>query len=490
MKLPKWLIIATLYSPFATAIICDPSLGTSINAQDCLIAVRVLTTRVRLHSPQDTNFNDAQVFVHNSNGDPRYSMPQGAQFGSCGVGIDITNVRSAVSSWSQLTHQMRGLAAACPEGSSTLGQRGQGGLAQFNGFSIIIVDPGQGMRNIVGTCMATRPPHTVPLHFQLTERICGFQSVAGLIPQPDTAQLPTPPALFPLGLGLNNQGWISYRVRGQWLWNTDAWSPIFGNVFEPPMITRRLLVLLSGGVPQITAQLAYFSRIIPRVMGPAWIQQPNGARWHFHGAWGARGSSIWLPVLGDMTNLQAVINRYDWVLIELMAIPAAQSPWTPGLQQARPLLAPPPHLRLALTITRELSATSTTRLLEATDSTAMALGSAAAAISDDDPSISSASGMLDDVSQITIANGSDELNDTLDSTDNQRLAMANAPAQPLAINSGSYLPFQAAQTTSRAGLRVTLRVTPSRSSTFNLPEPSITREYGGERPSKRPRPNP
>ena len=206
-------------------------------------------------------------------------------------------------------------------------------------FIFIVVDPGQGMRNIVGTCLIPRPPHTQGVVWRLAERLCGFQSVAQLFPIPDTSQLPPAPALFPLGVTFSNVGIATYRVRGQWLWNADAWSPTIVNPFTTRLNVRQLWILMTAGnlQPFALAQAPPpFSRTIPRVMATAWIRLQQNSRFNFRGAWGSRAST-WVGLSGDLTNFQGLLASYDWLLIELgVDMNPSISITMPSLQQASP----------------------------------------------------------------------------------------------------------------------------------------------------------
>ena len=310
--LPRWLFVVNLFCSFTTAAVtCSAELGNAIRGADCGWALGILQTRLTLLDPQNQNLEHAQqTFMLNSNGDPRYKMPQGASFGTCGIGIDIAPALRSVGSWGSLIVGVEAILAICS------GQR-LGGMNQLGQFNILIVDAGQGMRNLVGTCMSPTPAPGLPLLWQMKERFCGFPTVAALLRPPDVSQLPVPPpSLFPLGLALNVVNGVPYRVRGQWIWNTDTWSPIIGNALNQAA-PRAIWVLVAGGGPgQAGPNPPPFSRTIPRVMGSAWFGRLNQPPRRILGAWGAHGGN-WMPLTGDLANLQPLIDSFHWLLVEL-----------------------------------------------------------------------------------------------------------------------------------------------------------------------------
>ena len=310
--LSYWPLLLALFGPLITAaVVCIPELGRAIRGTDCGWALGILQTRLTLFDPRALNLEHAQQpFVLNSNGDPRFKMPQGASFGTCGVGIDIAPAPRSMGSWGSLISEAGSIFIRCA-------RQGLGGTSELGHFKIIVVDAGQGMQNLRGTCMSPTPSAGLPLLWQMKERFCGFRSVAALFPSPNTSQLPLPPSsLFPMGLVMDIAAWVPYRVRGQWVWNADTWSPIIGNALNQAA-SRAIWVLVAGGGPRGSdPSLPPFSRTIPRVMGAAWFRQQNQPLRHVRGAWGARGAT-WIPLTGDLADLQSLINNFDWLLVEI-----------------------------------------------------------------------------------------------------------------------------------------------------------------------------
>ena len=324
---PKWLLLASLFKLLEAVTVCDPILGSAIRGVDCAWALAILEARLTLSNPRDLHFeNNLHAFALNS-GDPRYSMPQGASFGSCGIGIDIAPTAQATASWAALALRIRSLMSTCSI-------YGLGGTDVFGLFTVMIVDTGQGMRNLAGTCMSPNSSNALPLLWQMTERLCGFQTLAPLILPPDTSRLPAPPMPFPTGLNVNNPTWPQYRARGQWIRNANAWSPILGNALDQPH-ARAMWILLTRVGPQRSFYVPRppFSGTVPRVLGAAWIhRQTDGLRLPIGAAWGAHAAN-WMPLTGDLSNLQLFIDSFDWLLIVLgqpdqaegMPIPARQA---------------------------------------------------------------------------------------------------------------------------------------------------------------------
>ena len=333
-----WVLPVLLYSTLTNAAVtCDFSLGAAISGFDCDLAMDILITRV-----QNSQFfppyrrispDGPETFVLHSHGAPTNSMPQGAQFGSCGVGIDIAPDRTAAASWPNIVTHYRQLRDACPKGGSDPARPGPGGILNSGSFTFMIVDPGRGMHNLIGTCMTPNPPHALPLFWQLRERLCGFDSISALLQRPDTSQLPASPAILPQRSPYH-PGSFSFQSSGQWLWNADAWSPIASAVFTRRKHTT-VWVLLTGA----TSQPAPFSRTIPLAIGTAWFQPPHGPQElsqspiYLLGAWGARGSS-WTGLTGDCTNMQSLLRRFDWILIKQGNPSSAGGTTAPASQQA------------------------------------------------------------------------------------------------------------------------------------------------------------
>ena len=309
---PYWPLLVTFFSSLtAAAVLCDAELGTAIRGVDCGWALGILQTRLTLSDARTQTLEHAlRPFVRNSLGDPRYVLPQGASFGTCGIGIDVSAASGSVGSWGSLISGVTAIVSRC------LGQ-GLGGINQFGHFEIIVVSAGQGMQNLVGTCMSPTPTYGLPLLWRMKERLCGFPRVAALFRSPDTSQLPASPrSLFANGLALDVISGVPYRVRGQWVWNAETWSPIIGDALTQPA-ARAIWVLMTGGGPQLFGPTPPpFSRTIPRVMGAAWFQQQNQPPHRLSGAWGARGPT-WVPLTGNLVALQALINDFDWLLVEL-----------------------------------------------------------------------------------------------------------------------------------------------------------------------------
>ena len=316
----QWLLITTLYSFFVDATECNTMLGTAVRATDCQIALNLLITKLKLYPPQNSFESVHHTFTLRYHGDPRYEMPQGAQFESCGIAVDMSHSTTALARWNDLFGQFGSLIAGCPGGRATHPPSiGLGGTSTLGSFIFMVVDPGQGLRNIAGTCMTPRPPHAMGVVWHVAERLCGFQNVAQLYKAPDTSQLPPVPALFPIGVTFDRAGWSGYRVRGQWLWNADVWSPTVGNPFSHRMNVRRMWILMTAGTYHgIPIDPAPFSRTIPRAMSSAWIRQQHGPPIQFLGAWGSR-TSTWFTLSGDLSNIQAYLQANDWILIELGA---------------------------------------------------------------------------------------------------------------------------------------------------------------------------
>ena len=340
IMLPKWLLLAALTYSLTAAIICDPNLGRTIRPGDCRLALAILLARLTLSGPRSIVFDNVpHAFLLNA-GDPRYSMPQGSSFGTCGIGIDIAPAPRATTSWEEIAQRVQSLITTCS-------RQGLGGTAVFGQFTVMIVDTGQGMRNLAGTCMSSSSSQALPLLWQMKERLCGFQTLAPLLPPPDSSQLPAPPALFPMQLVASTSDWPPYKVRGQWVWNANVWSPILGNGLNQPS-TSAAWVLLTCGGPQRTSNVhaTPIYRTVPRIMGTAWFRQQtaNPPR-RIRGAWGAQAYN-WTPLTGDLTNVQLYIDNFDWVLVELDNPGQAGAAAMPA-PQARisvPALRPPPQL--------------------------------------------------------------------------------------------------------------------------------------------------
>ena len=352
----KWLLLAAFFGTLNATITCDPSLGRAIRAGDCGWALEIFKSRLMLSDPRNSAFQNAQrTFIHHS-GNPQNSMPQGVSFGNCGIGVDIAPATHATSSWAEVALRLQNLINACSTQSL-------GGTNVFGQFTALIVDSGQGMRNLAGTCMSPNPSFVLPLHWQMKERLCGFQHLTPNLPPPDTSQLPAPPTLLPMSLTITTHNWPPFKARGQWIWNANVWSPILGNGLTQPL-GRTVWILLTGGGPQPNSNthLRPFSRTVPRIMGAAWIQQQNGGPpLRIRGAWGARAYN-WVPLTGSLASVQLYINNFDWVLVETgipdqaggTTTPAGQAPIpVPGQgQSSRPPLsgqvrAPAPGLRQA-----------------------------------------------------------------------------------------------------------------------------------------------
>ena len=326
------LLLATLFSSLTNAINCNADLGTSIRPLDCEFAKAILYTKLGLSHPADVNFmNSQRPFTIDAGGDPRYHMPQGASFGTCGIGIDITPARAASASWTQLFSGIDTLVTACPGSQAT---PGRGGLLIFGPFNLFVVAPGAGSCMIAGTCMAPNPIRTqpLPLLLELAGRYRGFDRVAASrLLQPATTLLPAPPALFHLGFSLTSPWWPQYRIGGQWVCNTDYWSPMIKSnalltTHPTPVFILLAAFRATAGPP------SSFSRNFPRPMASAWFRIHNANPILVRGAWGARGL-LWYPISGDLTNVQLLVRTYEWVLVELGSSSQTGGPTSPGTRQ-------------------------------------------------------------------------------------------------------------------------------------------------------------
>ena len=313
----RWPLTASLCLLRTYAQDCTPVLGTTIRQSDCGIALTLLLSKLvisGLSSPNRISFSrTTRVFAHSQTGDPLTRMPQGAQFESCAVAIDINPQVPAVANWGDLLRHLQSLVTACVGGRATNppGRIHLGGTWVRGAFVFLVVDPGDGMRNIQGTCMSPRAPFSMTLLGTVTERVCGFQQLALHAPMPDRTQLP--PAPNPLPMFVNFQGrlmLLPYRARGQWVWNADVWSPSLTNTFRVGLGIRRVWVLIIGNSPR-----ALFSRTVPRTMAAAWFNVDNGVRRNLLGAWGSRAST-WVPLSGDISYLGRLLPSWDWILLE------------------------------------------------------------------------------------------------------------------------------------------------------------------------------
>ena len=323
--LHKLFFLAALIGLLNASIICDVNLGQTIRPGDCEWAFDILIAKLYLSDPLTSVFGGAQRTFTLDSGDPRYSMPQGSSFGTCGLGIDIAPTTSASTTWTEIALRIQSLTSRCP-------RQGLGGTAAFGQFTVMIVETGQGMRNLIGTCMSPSPARPLPLLWQMRERLCGFQYLAPFLIMPDRSYLPAPPAIFPTGLAIDSRAWPPYRVRGQWIWNANVWSPVLRNTLNQAGASAAW-ILMTGGGPQSSGSvhMAPFSRIIPQIMGATWIwQQTNHLPRQFYGAWGSHAFA-WIPLIGDLTNVQHYINTYDWLLVVTgdhdpgVTMPAGQS---------------------------------------------------------------------------------------------------------------------------------------------------------------------
>ena len=318
----RWLLQITLYQLFVNALVCEPMLGTTIRTSDCQIALNLFISKLKLTPPYNDFETIPHVFARHHPQDAKYDLPQGAQFESCGIAVDLTadTTQGAVATWRELLLSLVTLVAQCPGGSAGPSHTlGLGGTSSQGPFLLLVVDPGPGMRNIMGTCMHPRAPQNQNLLWRLAERLCGFQAVSAVWPAPDRSQLPLPPALFPIRVAFGGGGMINYRARGQWMWNGDVWSPSIGNPFTRRMQVRQMWLLITSGVQHgVVWTPPAFSRTVPRVMAAAWARFANGVRIDFRGAWGSSGSN-WVPLAGDISNIELGLQSWDWLLIEFGA---------------------------------------------------------------------------------------------------------------------------------------------------------------------------
>ena len=480
-----WLFLITLLGSPINAVSCNAHLGTLIQPQDCLFAKAILYTKLLLSHPGNVNFMDTQqTFTTDVIGDYRYRLPNGASFGSCGLGVDLAPSRQTIASWTQFFAQVDTLIHGCP--GSHLAP-GRGGIHIIGHLNLVVVNPGQGMCYLAGTCMAPNPARNRPLSLivEMAARYRGFQRVAASrLLQPVTTILPAPPVLFHLGSALTSPIWPQYRVAGQWVCNTDVWSPmILGNALLTAHI-RPVFVLLTAG--RVTAaQPNPFSRNFPRSMGAAWFHVQNQIPIQVRGAWGARGS-IWHPLTGDLTNIQLLVRTYEWVLVELGDTDQAGPSTSPNLRQ---------NLGVATASQRQAA------ILQGTQRAAAAMEAQRAAQGEAGPSRGpDDSGNL---SEATIPNDPDDsypddlLADLGYGSQNQGQASGSMGTQTLAMGSpvtrfpslstGLYLPFGNALNTSTA-------TNPSASTSappyFAAQGASGTQGNDAVRPFKRPRPNP
>ena len=329
----RWLLAAAFCSLLANAQDCAPALGTAIRQTDCAVALNILLSNLIISGlsiprAHRTDFARApRLFTHSGAGDPLGKMPQGAQYESCAVAIDINPLVPATAIWSTLLRHGADLVKACAGGRSAPHTRGLGGTWVLGAFVFLVVDPGEGLRNIQGTCMSPRPPYTMSLLGIVTERVCGFQHLALNAPMPDRTQLPPAPNPLPILVNFQGRGMVlPYRARGQWVWNADVWSPCLGNAFRVSRNVQSVWILVIGSSPR-----ALFSRTIPRAMGNTWVHVDNGARLNLLGAWGSRAST-WMPLLGDISYLGRLLQNWDWILLELGG--PDPSPVIRGSQQA------------------------------------------------------------------------------------------------------------------------------------------------------------
>ena len=329
----QWLLAATFFFLHTNAQDCIPALGTTIRASECAVALNVLFSKLvvsGLSTPQRSSFASAtRIFTHGQTADSLSKMPQGAQFESCAVAIDINPQVPAAAKWVDLLQRLHSLIAACPGGRGTLppGRRHLGGTWVQGAFVFLVVDPGNGMRNIQGTCMSPRPPHTMTLLGIVTERVCGFQHLALHAPMPDRTQLPPAPNPLPLVVNFSGRRMVlPYRAKGQWVWNADVWSPLLINAFRVNRSVRSTWILVIGDSPN-----ALFSRTVPRAMATAWVHVNNGVRRNLLGAWGSRAST-WMPLSGDISYLGRLLPNWDWILLELEE--SAPLPTIGGSQRA------------------------------------------------------------------------------------------------------------------------------------------------------------
>ena len=315
----QWLLLTIMYYLPANAVTCEPMLGTSIRTSDCHIALNLFISKLKLIPPYNAFETVPNTFARHHLQDARYDLPQGAQFESCAIAVDLSvqDNMGVVATWRQLFLNLVMLISRCPDGEGNPTNRlGLGGTISLGPFVLLVVDPGPGMRNVLGTCMYPRPPQAQNVLWHLTERLCGFQTVSSLWPAPDRSQLPQAPAPFDIIVTFGSGGPVVYSARGQWIWNGDVWSPSVGNAFLRRVEVRHMWVLITQGFQHnIPLTPPAFSRTVPRVMAAVWAQLPNGVRVSLRGAWGSHRGN-WLPLAGDISNMQQRLQQWDWVLVE------------------------------------------------------------------------------------------------------------------------------------------------------------------------------
>ena len=358
----RWLFQITLYHLSANALVCEPMLGTTIRTSDCQVALNLFISKLKLTPPYNHFETTPNTFARHHPQDARYDMPQGAQFESCGIAVDTTaNANNgAVATWQQLLISLTMLVDSCAGGSTP----GLGGSSSLGPFVFLVVDPGQGMRNVVGTCMHPRPPQNQNILWQLAERLCGFQAMSSFWPVPDRTQLPPSPALFSIAVTFGSGGTTPYRAGGQWVWNGDVWSPSIGNPFTRRLSVQQMWLLVTKDVQHRIQTPPAFSRTIPRAMAAVWAHLPNGVQINYRGAWGStRGS--WVPLAGDISNIELRLQAWDWVLVEFGN--AADLDERAALTSPQQPRATPPHRLLASPVGANLggsTGTTTTAILQ------------------------------------------------------------------------------------------------------------------------------
>ena len=274
---------------------------------------------------------------------------------------------------------------------------------------------------------------------------------------------------------------------------------LYGNVLSQQS-SRAVWILLAAGGPRSSEAIPTpFSRTIPRVIGPAWFRRQDGTGplLRIRGAWGAR-LFTWIPLTGNLANLQPLIDNFNRLLIELgdpdqaggTTMPRLGQPYIPmprfvpalgrvgvfmpGLGQAQPAQS---RVGMNQTATTSLDTARVTELAEGSRRPIGAAEGAADAISEN-TSMSTISNDVDvsDLDNVTTSLVGDPHgeNEPSGSAPSPPVPIWSREAQQLLPSPDSHAPS-------------------SQSPAPNLSEPSQTSNDTsndkGSRPSKRPRPD-
>ncbi|MCJ1420555.1 hypothetical protein MMC32_006912 [Xylographa parallela] len=302
--------VGTLVLGWETKLICDPFIGSDINADHCSQAMLQIHDIILKDSSPDRAVR-RRLFTRN-NGDVLSMLPHNFVHASCAIGVDLDGMSglAIASTWNSLNKEVETLVETCVRSPGAEFQRGFGGYYNIDGFTFVIANPVT--VDTSGTALAStadRAPSNNDLSMTISIRAELFvmrmrDVVARLIPGEIQG------GLAPISPDTYNE--ILVRQQGPWLLTGGTW------VYRPQWFADREILQNSGWL--LFRTLRPFSRCPPLYLPNSFhgssIQLP-GAQEEFPlaGIWLSEGVR-WHPCRSRKFNiLKALSFQWEWILI-------------------------------------------------------------------------------------------------------------------------------------------------------------------------------